>query len=188
MIPQVKHNADVVNIVPVVKIEKNLLPSIYFNKLKNIVTSHNFQWYFQTQTVTSKFHKADNNFMFTHNLFAFEQGQNSDWFKEFEPIVYFLDNKIKIKKLLRMKLNLYTNQNKKIEHISHTDINDKVVPRKNVTIAIFNLTTCNGGTIIKGKKYPSTENEVLIFNNLNKHGGIVQTDTQTRIVLNIATE
>ena len=43
-------------------------------------------------------------------------------------------------------------------------------------------------TRIKDKKYPSNENEVLIFNNLDKHSGIVQTDTQTRIVLNIATE
>ena len=32
------------------------------------------------------------------------------------------------------------------------------------------------------------ENELLIFDNLNKHSGIVQTDTQTRIVLNIDTE
>ena len=170
-----------------VRQEKNLLPAIYFDKLKNIVTSNSLQWYFQKQTVVD--HKYDNHFMFTHSLFAFNQGQNSSWFKEFEPIVYFLYLKdIKVNKLLRMKLNLYTNQNKKIEHISHTDINDKGIPRKNVNIAILNFMNCNGGTIIKGKKYPSKENEALIFNNLNEHFGVVQTDTHTRIVLNIAWE
>ena len=122
--------------------------------------------------------------MFSHILYAFEQGKNSDWFKEFEPIIYFLDSKIKVNKLLRMKLNLYTNQNKKINHVSHTDVHDKGTSRKNVDISLLNFTTCNGGTIIKDKKYSSNENELLIFDNLNKHSGIVQTDTQTRIVLN----
>ena len=75
-----------------------------------------------------------------------------------------------------------------IEHQSHTDINDKDKPAPNVDVSILNFTTCNGGTRIEDTKYPSNENEVLIFNNLHKHSGIVQTDTQTRIVLNIATE
>ena len=171
-----------------VKIEKNFLPSIFFDKLKDTATTTYFPWYFESQTVCSEYSEEDNHFMFSHVLFAFEQGKNSDWFKDFEPIIYFLDNKIKLKKLLRMKLNLYTNQNKKIVHVSHVDILDDNIPRENVTISILNFITCNGGTIIKDKKYPSNENELLIFNNLNKHSGIVQTDTQTRIVLNIDTE
>jgi len=89
---------------------------------------------------------------------------------------------------LRMKLNLYTNQNKIIEHLAHTDINDNDKPRENVNITILNFTTCNGGTVIKNKRYPSNKNEALIFDNLYKHSGLVQTDTQTRILLNIATE
>jgi len=169
-----------------VKIEKNLLFPLYFNKLKNILTSVDFPWYFQPHTLSDQ---PDSYFMFTHTLFAFERGQNSKWFKDFEPIIYFLDNKIKIKKLVRMKFNLYTNQNKKINHTAHWDSADeKGNPRKGITVSIFNFTTCNGGTIINDKKYPSNENEALIFDNVNKHSGIVQTNTQTRIVLNIALE
>jgi len=171
-----------------IRTEKNFLPSIFFDKLKDMITDHHFPWFFESQTVSNHYFEEDSHFMFSHVLFAFEQGKNSNWFKDFEPIIYFLDSKIKVNKLLRMKLNLYTNQNKKIEHGSHTDINDKGIPRKNVNIEIFNFTSCNGATIIKGKKYPSNENELLIFDNLNKHYGIVQTDTQTRIVLNINTE
>ena len=175
-------------IVPMVRVEKDFLPSLYFDKLKNMVESNNFNWFFQSQTVTNPFVEEDNNFKFSHNLFAFEKGKNSEAFKEFEPIVYFLSNKIKIKQLLRMHLNLYTNQNKRIEHVSHYDIDERGKPKQNVTVSVMNFTTCNGGTIIRDKKYPSHENEVLIFNNLNKHSGVVQTDTHTRIVLNIATE
>jgi len=168
-----------------VKIEKNLLPSIYFNHLYNIVTSNNFCWFWESQTLSDT---KDDHFMFAHVLFAFEHGPASNAFKEFEPIIYFLDSKIKFKKLLRMKLNLYTNQNKIIEHLAHTDINDNDKPRENVNITILNFTTCNGGTVIKNKRYPSNKNEALIFDNLYKHSGLVQTDTQTRILLNIATE
>jgi len=169
-----------------VRTERNFLPSIFFNKLKSVLASEFFLWHFDPQTVLQ-----DNHFMFTHVIFNYKAvGQKqSGWFKDFEPIIYFLNDKIKVKKILRMKLNLYTNQNKVIEHESHTDINDKDdKPEPNVTVSILNFTSCNGGTRIKNKKYPSNENELLIFDNLNKHSGIVQTDTQIRIVLNIITE
>ena len=177
-----------------VKVEKNFLPSMFFSKLKYILASEPFLWHFEPQTIYSKYAKQDNNFMFTHVLFSSKdiepdkKQKHSGWFREFEPIIYYLSEKIKIKRILRMKLNLYTNQNKVIEHQSHTDINDKDKPAPNVDVSILNFTTCNGGTRIEDTKYPSNENEVLIFNNLNKHSGIVQTDTQTRIVLNIATK
>ena len=169
--------------------EKNFLPSIFFNKLKNLITGRYFPWYFLKQTVFYPSAEQDKHFMFHHLLYSTQGSLTySDYFKDFEPILYFLDSKTKIKKLLRMKLNLYTNQNKIIEHASHTDINNKLIPNPHATISLLNFVNCNGGTNVEGKKYSSKENELLIFNNLNKHSGIVQTDTQTRIVLNIATE
>ena len=168
------------------QIKKNLLPARYFNKLKHLVTGSAFPWYFTNQTVSYPGVKEDKHFMFVHVLYnTIPPAPISHLFKEFEPILYFLD--FPIKELLRMKLNLYTNQNKKIKHVRHTDVYDeKNKPRENVTLSILNFITCNGGTIIKDKKYPSNENELLIFDNLNKHSGVVQTDTQTRIILNIA--
>ena len=167
-----------------IKIEKNFLPPIFYNKLKSIIISNTFPWYYLPKTVKY----SDNNFMFNHTLLCFDKTCiSSNWFKDFEPILYFLNDKIKLKKLVRMRLNLYTNQNKVVEHEAHIDISKNGQADPNVTISILNFTTCNGGTVIKGKKYPSNENELLIFNNINKHFGIVQTDTQSRIVLNIAT-
>jgi len=171
-----------------IRIEKNFLPSIFFDKLKDLVTGRYFPWYFLKYTVSDAGVKQDKDFMFYHILYNTDGSlTSSDYFKDFEPILYFFDGKIKIKKLLRMKLNLYTNQNKIIEHASHTDINNKLIPDPHATISLLNFVNCNGGTKVEGKKYPSKENELLIFNNLNKHSGIVQTDTPTRVVLNIAT-
>ena len=60
-------------------------------------------------------------------------------------------------------------------------------PLKNCKIIVYNFTTCNGGTIINDKEYKSNANEALIFDNEIEHQGFTQTDTQRRIILNIAT-
>ena len=56
--------------------------------------------------------------MFTHMLFMEGEGKMSKWSDMFEPIIYSIDERFKVNKLLRMKLNLYTNQNKKIHQPS----------------------------------------------------------------------
>ena len=109
----------------------------------------------------------------------------------FEPILYFLHEHVKVAQLRRMKLNLYTNQGKRNEHAEHydyADINNKNLPEENHNIIILNFNTCNGGTVIKNKEYKSVENQAIIFDNTLKHYGVVQTDTQKRIVLNILTK
>ena len=52
---------------------------------------------------------------------------------------------------------------------------------------VLTPTTLNGGTIINDKEYKSNANEALIFDNIIEHQGFTQTDTQRRIILNIAT-
>ena len=173
-------------IIPMVRLHTSFLPPMFLDKLKNIITSTNFPWYFQGATIPNVRKESQNNFMFTHTLFRKEAGKTSNWFETFEPILYFINEKIKVNGLLRMKLNLYTNQHKKIKHGSHYDFlddNDKI--EKGITIGIFNFITCDGGTHVENKIYPSRENEVLFFKNELKHFGITQTDTPIRIVLNI---
>ena len=122
-----------------IRVEKKFLPSIFFNRLKNTVTRLAFPWYFLKQTVFYEYVEQDKHFMFSHTLFNFDGNHApSNWFKDFEPIIYFLNDKIKLKKLLRMKLNLYTNQNKAVKHVDHIDIMDenKDHPDPNVTVSI----------------------------------------------------
>jgi len=167
--------------------EKNFLPRMFFEKLSFILNGSDFAWFFNPSSVeASKFpFIKDTHFMFTHSLWN-EKGKASNMYEVFEPILDSLSEKIKINKLLRMKLNLYTNQNKKIKHTVHCDYIDKQMqPYKNINITILNFTSCNGGTIINKKFYSSNANEALIFDNSLEHQGIVQTDVPIRIVLNI---
>ena len=168
----------------------NLLPNIFYKRLKDTLndgTSFPWFWDYRTAEDTGGY-ALDNNFMFTHVLYFSNDEFKSSYFEMFSPILYFLDKHTSCKKLIRMKLNLYTNQNKKIIHARHTDINDdNGQPYEDITTTVFNFNTCNGGTIIGGKEYLSKENQALLFNNQIEHQGFTQTDNTRRIVLNIAT-
>jgi uncharacterized LabA/DUF88 family protein len=164
------------------KVINNILFKDYFNELKEIVYSNNFAWFYQKKTTH---YEDDNNFMFGHTLFD-NNKINSDFYNKFESIKYFISNYQTVNKIIRMKLNLYTNQGKQIEHKAHYDWIDKNgQPEQNTYIAIINFSTCNGSTVIEDKKIPSKENEMILFSNDKKHYGITQNDTDLRIVLNI---
>tara|TARA_Y100000401_G_scaffold114441_1_gene116490 strand:+ start:1100 stop:1639 length:540 start_codon:yes stop_codon:yes gene_type:complete len=173
------------------KQEQKILPQMFFDKLNNILNGDRFQWFFNSSSLNANIYpfKKNNNFMFTHMLFMDGEGQTSRWFDMFEPITYFINEKIKVNKLLRMKLNLYTNQNRTIHQPSHYDVtdlsNDEGNPLKGIKTGVLNFTTCNGGTKVGNTIYPSNANEMLIFDNTLKHNGLVQTDTPVRIILNI---
>jgi hypothetical protein len=177
-----------------IQIEKNFLPTLFFDKLTGVL-DNKFNWFWNPSSaekynpsISSNRTPLDKHFMFTHILWDFEIGRSSPHYEIFEPILYFVDKHVKVERIIRMKLNLYTNQGKRIDHAPHYDIRDeKDKVMNNVDITILNFTTCNGGTTINKKDYKSVKNQALIFKNSLKHNGYVQTDTQRRVVLNIAT-
>ena len=169
-----------------IKVLKNFLPNIYYNKLNDIVNGDNFQWFFNESNLDTKkppFKKGK--FYFTHNIFDENIGQMSDYYNIFEPILYFIDSKIKVNKLLRVKLNLYTNQNKKIyqgEHCDILDTNNK--PLTNSYTGILNFTTCNGYTVVEGEKIPSIENRMILHDPSKQHYGTTTSNAKRRIIAN----
>ena len=70
-----------------------------------------------------------------------------------------------------------------MQHAFHKDLIGEI--SDNCITAVFNLTTCNGYTIVGDEKIMSKENELIVFPANTMHCGAVQTDTQTRIVINI---
>jgi hypothetical protein len=90
----------------------------------------------------------------------------------------FLD-KLKIKKLIRAKLNLYPRTNKKIIHGFHTDFKYK----HNVVLFYFN--TNNGQTLFKDRKITSEENKSIVFDGSLEHSSTTCTDKNYRITLNV---
>jgi len=161
------------------KVIKNCLPSMLFDKLKHMVCGNLFQWYFKGGTLNKPIYEPKNHFMFAHILF--DNGQQlSEHFPLFEPILYTINETHKVSQLIRMKLNLYTQQHKNYHHATHTDM----PPENKIKVGLLNFVNCNGGTKVDGKIYKSRENEMLVFDN-KKHNGITQTDTQIRVILNI---
>ena len=100
-------------------------------------------------------------------------------------------------KLVKMKMNLYTNKGVNVKHGVHYDVLENGRPRTDVITSVFNFTTCNGSTIVyerdkngnfsddsKELVVPSIENSMVMFNNTHPHYAITQSDTPARIVLN----
>jgi len=160
-----------------IKTEELFLPPMFFKKLKETLSSDIFPYYF-----VPSFKGSIDNFMFGHVLFRYEK-ETSNWFRTFEPIIYFISQKYTVNELLRMRINFYTNQHKKIKYGAHIDFpNDR---NKGVKSGILNFVTCNGGTTINDKFYSSKANELIVFDNELEHYAITQTDAPIRIMLNI---
>jgi len=162
------------------KIIKNFLPLASFKLLKTYYESSGVNWNFCSSTLEDK--KLDKNFLFFNIVSDKEIKENLNW----EAFSELLEKHIGKFKLNRIKINLYPNQNKLIQHAFHCDPmnNDGSIPKNWIT-CILNLTTCNGYTIVGDTKIPSVANELIIFDADTLHCGGVQTDTQTRIVINI---
>ena len=60
------------NIINMVKLKKNFLPSMLFEKLSKHLNGDNFAWYFNESSMddTKAPFIRDDDFLFTHNLFT----------------------------------------------------------------------------------------------------------------------
>jgi hypothetical protein len=154
-------------------IKQNFLNSQKFNTLKDSIFSNHFPLFYQ-DGAASKEDKSD--FMFTH-LFFYNGKQNSSYFNILDPLL----SKIKIKNLIRVKLNFYTKKDKHIYTAFHKDYD---IPHK---VALFSLNTCNGFTYFKDskEKVKSIENQILLFNGKEQHCSVSQTDENIRVNINI---
>jgi len=159
---------------------KNLLSDIDFNNLIDVLTSKYFPWYFYKTSLNDG--KYTNDFMFVHTFYEKQVGINSPEFINILPLLNKVSATIGTKHtdLLRIKANLYTNQNKNITHEEHTDYPDL----DSYTTAVYNLTTCNGATKFENKLEPSIANSLLVFDGNTMHSGITQSDTDIRLLVN----
>ena len=162
-------------------IEDNFLPDIYFEKIYNLFFNDNriFPWYFNTNVTNQK---NDKDFFFGHHLFNEIDGIMSQYYHDFIPIVYFIQDKLDIKfeRILRMKANLYTNQGKQINHQRHIDI-----PGLDHTVALYSVNNNNGFTMVGDKKIMSKANRIIVFDGSIEHCSNTQTDADVRININI---
>ena len=132
------------------KIIDNLLDKDVAENIANKITSDFFPWFYQNNVTDKSSTIHSENYYFTH-LF-YDNNEQSSFFNYVIPIL----KKIKYKKLIRVKANLYPNVNKLIQHSKHIDYN---YPTKG---ALYYLNTNNGPTYVENKKINSVKNRLLL--------------------------
>jgi hypothetical protein len=154
-----------------IKIIDNFLDKENFNFLNNQFLNNEFPWYFQNGIVS----KNDGSFQYTH-LFFDNNKINSNFFNLIEPFLSLL----KVKSLVKAKLNLTTREKVFKKFNLHTDV------PFDCNTAVFYLNTNNGKTIFENaEEVKSVENRIIVFSSQLKHTGTTHTDTPYRIVLNL---
>jgi len=156
------------------KVIKNFLDVDFLDEINNLILDIDFPW----RRKGYKFNEdATDSLYFNHCFFNNMNATSS----AYETIIIPILDKLKPKKLIRVKLNCYTKKEKHIQTAYHTDLE---YPHK---VALFSLNTCNGYTYFKKskKKVYSVENNCVLFNGLLEHCSANQTDENLRININI---
>jgi hypothetical protein len=89
-------------------------------------------------------------------------------------------NAIKPDRLIRIKANLSTVTEKRIEHAFHTDLDEAS------TTSIFYVNSNDGATILEdGTEIESVANRLLTFDSQVKHKGTTCTNEKVRCLINL---
>ena len=150
-------------------IYKNFIKKEYSNKINTELLKPYFPWFYNKNQ-----NNKDTSYMF--HLFFNGTNVNSDYFYLIEPIL----KKLKIKNLLNVKANLCLKRPSKCDwHV------DKLTQDLKHKTAIYYVNTNNGYTLFKNKKVNCEKNKIVIFDADQKHKAKIQTNTDTRMVINI---
>ena len=157
---------------------KNFLPAPHFQAMQELFLTEKIPWHYNNRVVTTERH-----FMFTHTFMNDGRVVNPHFFAPVQAMLDLIQRKKRFIGVSRIKANLYTNQNVAIEHPAHYDIPPDADVSDKYCIGVYHVNACNGYTVIGDRKIRSRENQLILFNNIS-HYGTVQTDTDTRVVIN----
>ena len=174
-----------------IKIIDNFLDKEPFKKLQSFLLSNECAWFYNESKVIFEKNKkpfapikgypSDNPHQFIHSFYD----SNHTWSQWTGHIAPLLD-KIKPRVWIRVKANLSNINSKSLVGGWHYDKVTDGVAWTDTTTSIFFVNTNNGYTIFEnGKKVPSIENTLVTFPNNILHTGVSQTDTKTRVTLNL---
>ena len=155
-----------------IKVIDNFLEEDIFKEIEKILMSDKFPWFFNDFKNDSD---DINNFQFTHTVVRGNGNVESKFIQYMKP---FFD-KLNIKKIFRIKINLTTRTQKLFNHLYHTDVPFEC------TTAIFYINSNNGKTIFKnGETVNSVANRMVTFPTQTLHAGANCTNDIARVVIN----
>jgi len=162
------------------KLISNFLSDEQLKHTKESLLNVQFPWYYN-KIIQEEFYNQDDIdhpdwFMFSH-IWYHDNTITSD---SFEWLIKPIIDKIDMTELLRVKGNFY---NKTCEHVIHGYHTDYAYDHM---VALLNLNDNNGYTEFEtGEKIVSKENELIIFDGNIRHRSVTQTDTNSRLNINI---
>ena len=155
-----------------IEVIDNFLEEDVFKEIEKILMGDKFPWFFND---FKNDNNDINNFQFTHTVVRGNGNIESKFIQYMKP---FFD-KLNIKKIFRIKINLTTRTQNLFNHLYHTDVSFQC------TTAIFYINSNNGKTIFKnGEEVNSVANRMVIFNSNLEHAATSHTDEKTRVVIN----
>ena len=154
-----------------IQIIDNFLPEEEFKSIQSLMTSFQFNWFYQEGRTT----EDDGKYLMVHMFYQPEQGSNSQHINIWNT---FMD-KVEAKKCTRIKANLTFRTSESELSSDHSDYKD-------IKTAIFYINTNNGYTEFEnGVRVNSVANRICIFDSNLRHRGTTHTEgDQQRIVVN----
>jgi hypothetical protein len=150
----------------------NFLPEEEFSILYDKISSPNFPWYYQANTIDlSDDPSKEKFFYFTHNIVN-ESKVNSPYFEYLQEIIKILETK----HIMRIIINLTPSVPTVLQEIEHEDY---IFPHKG---ALLYLNTNNGPTVLEdGTKIDSIRNRLLKFDTSRPHSASRCSDQKVRL-------
>ena len=159
---------------------QDFLPQNHFADIEQLFMTNALPWFFNDRVVSTEKH-----FMFSHVFMEDGQVVNPRFFGPVNAMLQPMQQKLDFIGVSRIRAVLYTNQGREIQHPTHLDIPLESGLSDKFRIAVFHVNTCNGKTVIGDQEIESVANQLVIFENV-PHYGTVQTDADTRVVINFA--
>ena len=158
----------------------NFLPEYYFRQISNMILGPEFPWYFNDSAVVRGY---DIGYQFVHTLYNRDRGGIAS---NRYPLFDFVQQKLGVKRLDRIKMNLNT---RTFFHRKSGFHNDQRHPREGHPLhqktAVFYINTNNGWTEFKkGCKVKSVANRIVIFDSNLEHTGVTCTNEKRRVIVN----
>ena len=167
--------------IEIVEVIDNFLPEDIFYFLQNLMESNTFPWYFNDTYLCDVENTSLDNYQFTHSFFGkvwVESTGETDSYSPYNELLTPILDKLKVKKLEKVKANLNPRTSTHVEGGYHIDM-------ENVTTSILYMNTNNGWTEIQGSgKIDCVENRAVTFNSNLMHSGYTCTDQKRKIVIN----
>lgn len=171
------------------KIYDNFLEKEDFAVLQDKMMGITFPWFYNEKTATKymenqtffrddKSDATENDCQFTHAFYQNFQ-ITSNFFSIIDPILI----KINPSSIMRIKANLTTKTDRSMLYGLHVD---KINAPSNLKSAVYYVNTTNGPTVFEdGTEIESIENRLVIFDTDMVHSAASQTDTKTRVIINL---